>query len=222
METKKVVSIKKVGRGHVRNLCVNKNHTFVTSNGIVTHNCDLADARIMCLQSVLEGKPIFLPKLGKKIHPAKGFNVFATANTKGKGSDSGQFMGTNVMNEAFLDRFSITIEQSYPAAAIEKKIVSKYATDYFGHVLSLRDQTVCDNLVTWAQITRKSFLEGSIDELISTRRLIATVESYAIFGSNIEKSIEYATNRFDDDTKESFVELYKQIDSGMKTFEEDE
>jgi len=111
METKKVVSIKKVGRGHVRNLCVNKNHTFVTSNGIVTHNCDLADARIMCLQSVLEGKPIFLPKLGKKIHPAKGFNVFATANTKG----------------------------------IEKKIVSKYATDYFGHVLSLRDQTVCDN-----------------------------------------------------------------------------
>jgi len=189
---------------------------------LILDELDLADNKILILQGVLEGKPIFIPKLGKKVYPQPGFNVFATANTKGKGSDTGQFIGTNVMNEAFLDRFSITVEQSYPTPAIEKKILGQYAESYFGQKLDERDAKVCDNLVTWAQITRKSYLEGSIDELISTRRLIATVESYAIFGKDIKKSIEYATNRFDDDTKESFVELYQQIDEGMRTLDEDE
>jgi len=182
---------------------------------LILDELDLASVNVMALQAVLEGKPLFISKLGKKLKPAAGFTVFATANTKGKGSDNGQFIGANTMNEAFLDRFSITIEQSYPGAATEKKILNQYAKSYFGRELDDRDTKVCDNLVTWAQITRKSYLEGSIDELISTRRLIATVESYAIFGKNIEKSVKYAVNRFDDDTKESFIELYSQIDAGM-------
>jgi len=190
---------------------------------LILDEVDLADPnKVMVLQSVLEGKPIFIKKLGKRIAPAAGFNVFATANTKGKGSSDGRFMGTNSLNEAFLDRFAITIEQDYPGAAIEKRMLKGYAEAYTDEVLDERALEVIDHLVQWAQITRQSFKEESIDELISTRRLIATIESYFIFGENIKKSVEYATARFDDEMRETFVELYSQIDAGMRTFTENE
>jgi len=188
---------------------------------LILDELDLADSnKVVVLQAVLEGKPIFIKKLGKKLMPTPGFQVFATANTKGKGSDDGRFMGTNNLNEAFLDRFSITIEQPYPSAATELKILRNYAMD-FGTVDD-RTEEVLQNLVQWGKITRDTFLEGAIDELISTRRLVDTVKSYFIFGKDIQKSVNYATNRFNDDVKESFVELYQQIDAGLRKVEIDE
>jgi len=190
---------------------------------LILDEIDLADPnKVMVLQAVLEGKPIFIKKLGKRIAPTAGFTVFATANTKGKGSSDGRFMGTNSLNEAFLDRFAITIEQDYPGAAIEKRMLKGYAEAYTNDSVGERELEVIDHLVQWAQITRQSFNEESIDELISTRRLIATIESYFIFGKNIGKSIEYATARFDDDTRDTFNELYKQIDQGLRTFTPEE
>jgi len=185
---------------------------------LILDELDLADPnKVMVLQGVLEGKPIFIKKLGKKIKPAPGFTVFATANTKGKGSQNGQFIGTNNLNEAFLDRFSITVEQPYASAATELKILKNYALDFAQGKLEEREEEILKNLVQWGQITRDSFLEGSIDELISTRRLVDTVKSYFIFGKDIEKAIRYATNRFEDEVKESFQELYKQIDAGLRS-----
>jgi len=189
---------------------------------LILDEIDLADTnKVMVLQAVLEGKPIFIKKLGKRIKAEAGFTVFATANTKGKGSSDGRFMGTNTLNEAFLDRFAITIEQKYPTAAVEKKIMKGYAVAYPDKPLEERDEQVIDRLVQWAQITRQTFAEETMDELISTRRLIATIESYFIFGGNIAKAVEYSVARFDDDTKETFTELYKQIDEGLRTFEEE-
>jgi len=187
---------------------------------LILDEIDLASHNVMCLQAVLEGKPIFIKKLGKKIYPEKGFTVFATANTKGKGSHDGRFAGTNVLNEAFLDRFPITIEQNYPSLAIERKILAAYSKNFADEITD-RDSEIIENLVRWAQTTRKSFFEGSIDELVSTRRLVATLESYFIFG-DIKKAISYATNRFDEEIAESFVELYQQIDEGLVEFDEEE
>ena len=167
---------------------------------------DLASNKILCLQSILEGKGVFLKKIGKYVKPTKGFNVFATANTKGKGSDDGRFIGTNVLNEAFLERFPVTFEQSYPTPATEQKILEGVSLD-----LGMEDRDFCKRLVDWADIIRKTFYDGGIDEIISTRRLVHIIRSYSIFG-NKAKAIQVCVNRFDDDTKQSFLELYDKVD----------
>jgi hypothetical protein len=166
---------------------------------------DLASNKILCLQSILEGKGVFLKKTGKYVTPAPGFTVVATANTKGKGSDDGRFIGTNVLNEAFLERFALTFEQEYPTPAIEAKILSKMCDD---------DEFVT-RLVDWADIIRKTFNDGGIDEIISTRRLVHIINAYKIFGKRM-KAIQSCVNRFDDETKESFLSLYEKIDDKVE------
>jgi hypothetical protein len=171
---------------------------------------DLASNKILCLQSVLEGKGIFLKKIGRYVKPADGFNVFATANTKGKGSDDGRFIGTNVLNEAFLERFPVTFEQSYPAPATEQKILEGIALD-----LGVEDRDFCKRLVDWADIIRKTFYDGGIEEIISTRRLVHIIRAYSIFG-NKAKAIDVCTARFDDETKTAFIELYDKVDADFQ------
>jgi len=171
---------------------------------------DLASNKILCLQSVLEGKGVFLKKIGRFVKPAAGFNVIATANTKGKGSDDGRFIGTNVLNEAFLERFPVTFEQSYPAPATEQKILEGIALD-----LGVEDRDFCKRLVDWADIIRKTFYDGGIDEIISTRRLVHIIRAYSIFQDKA-KAIQVCVNRFDDETKQSFLELYDKVDADFK------
>ena len=171
---------------------------------------DLASNKILCLQSVLEGKGVFLKKIGRFITPTQGFNVVATANTKGKGSDDGRFIGTNVLNEAFLERFPVTFEQSYPAPAVEQKILEGIALD-----LGVEDRDFCKRLVDWADIIRKTFYDGGIEEIISTRRLVHIIRAYSIFG-NKAKAIDVCTARFDDETKQSFLELYDKVDADFQ------
>ena len=169
---------------------------------------DLASNKIMCLQPILEGSGVFVKKINKFVKPAQGFNVIATANTKGQGSDDGKFIGTNVLNEAFLERFPVTFEQTYPSVAIEKKILN--------HTLKASgksDVKFVDKLTTWADVIRKTYFDGGVDEIISTRRLVHITQAYAIFDNKM-KAIKMCTNRFDDDTKNSFVELYTKVDSG--------
>ena len=172
---------------------------------------DLASNKIMCLQSVLEGNGVFLKKIGKQIKPAAGFNVIATANTKGKGSDDGRFIGTNVLNEAFLERFPITFEQAYPTVAIETKILTKVAESLNIPMVSEHTDFI-KHLTDWADIIRKTFNDGGVDEVISTRRLVHIIKAYSIFGKK-DKAIKVCLNRFDDETKETFVELYDKIDA---------
>ena len=167
---------------------------------------DLASNKILCLQSILEGKGVFLKKIGKFVKPSAGFNVVATANTKGKGSDDGRFIGTNVLNEAFLERFPVTFEQSYPAPATEQKILEGVALD-----LGVEDREFCKRLVDWADIIRKTFYDGGIEEIISTRRLVHIVRAYSIFQDK-GKAIQVCVNRFDDETKQAFLELYDKVD----------
>ena len=169
---------------------------------------DLASNKIMCLQPILEGKGVFLKKINEYIEPAKGFNIIATANTKGKGSDDGRFIGTNVLNEAFLERFPITFEQSYPSVKIEQNIVLKVFDS-----LGIKDKEFAENLVKWADVIRKTFYDGGIDEIISTRRLVHIANAYAIFNNKM-KAIQVCTNRFDEDTKNSFLDLYTKVDAG--------
>ena len=172
---------------------------------------DLASNKIMCLQPILEGNGVFLKKINKFVKPAPGFNVIATANTKGQGSEDGKFIGTNILNEAFLERFPITVEQSYPTNKIESKILTNVMSE---KGLTKKDDTkFADNLITWADIIRKTFYEGGVDEIISTRRLVHIVEAYTIF-KNKMKAIEMCTNRFDVDTKTSFMDLYSKVDGG--------
>ena len=172
---------------------------------------DLASNKIMCLQPILEGNGVFLKKINRFVKPAKGFNVIATANTKGQGSDDGKFIGTNILNEAFLERFPITIEQAYPTNKIETKILLNVMSDK--GLSSAVDSEFASSLVTWADIIRKTYYEGGVDELISTRRLVHIVEAFSIF-KNKMKAIEMCTNRFDLDTKTSFLDLYTKIDGG--------
>jgi hypothetical protein len=168
---------------------------------------DLASNKILCLQSILEGKGVFLKKIGRFVKPSAGFTVVATANTKGKGSDDGRFIGTNVLNEAFLERFPVTFEQSYPAPATEQKILEGVALD-----LGVEDRDFCKRLVDWADIIRKTFYDGGIEEIISTRRLVHIIRAYSIFQDK-GKSIQVCVNRFDDETKQSFLELYDKVDA---------
>ena len=167
---------------------------------------DLASNKILCLQSILEGSGVFLKKIGRYVKPAKGFTVIATANTKGKGSDDGRFIGTNVLNEAFLERFPLTFEQEYPTPAIETKMLNNYCKE-----LDACDDKYIANLVTWADMIRRTFREGGVDEVISTRRLVHIIRAYAIF-SDRAKAIKVCLNRFDDETKQSFLDLYDKID----------
>jgi len=172
---------------------------------------DLASNKIMCLQPILEGNGVFLKKINKFIKPAPGFNVIATANTKGQGSEDGKFIGTNILNEAFLERFPITVEQSYPTNKIESKILNNVMSEK--GLTKKDDEKFSLNLITWADIIRKTFYEGGVDEIISTRRLVHIVEAYTIF-KNKMKAIEMCTNRFDVDTKTSFMDLYTKVDGG--------
>jgi hypothetical protein len=171
---------------------------------------DLASNKILCLQSILEGKGVFLKKIGKFVKPTAGFNVVATANTKGKGSDDGRFIGTNVLNEAFLERFPVTFEQSYPAPAVEQKILEGVALD-----LGVEDRDFCKRIVDWADIIRKTFYDGGIEEIISTRRLVHIIRAYSIFNDKA-KAIQVCTNRFDDETKQCFLELYDKVDADFQ------
>jgi hypothetical protein len=170
---------------------------------------DLASNKIMCLQPILEGSGVFVKKINRFVKPANGFNVVATANTKGQGSDDGKFIGTNVLNEAFLERFPITFEQSYPSVAIEQKIL----VNTYKNSTGKSDDDFCKKLVTWADVIRKTYFDGGVDEIISTRRLVHIIQAYAIFGKKM-KAVEVCTNRFDDDTKNSFIELYTKVDAG--------
>ena len=177
--------------------------------GLLLDECDLGSNKLLALQPVLEGKGVFLKKVNKWVKPKEGFNIYATANTKGKGSEDGRFIGTNILNEAFLERFAITIEQPYPTAAIEKKIVLG-SMEKYGSV----DEKFADNLVSWAEVIRKTFYDGGVDEVISTRRLDHISKAFAIFEDKM-KSLELCVSRFDEDTKESFLDLYTKIDAGV-------
>ena len=175
---------------------------------------DLASNKILCLQSILEGKGIFLKKIGRYVQPTAGFNVIATANTKGKGSDDGRFIGTNVLNEAFLERFCVTFEQEYPSANIEQKILEGLSLD-----LGIEDRKFCKHLCDWADIIRKTFYDGGVDEVISTRRLTHIIRAYSIFSDKV-KAIQICLNRFDAETKQSFMELYDKVDADVDIQEE--
>jgi hypothetical protein len=170
---------------------------------------DLASNKILCLQSILEGKGVFLKKIGRFVKPSAGFNVVATANTKGKGSDDGRFIGTNVLNEAFLERFPVTFEQSYPNPATEQKILEGIALD-----LGVEDRDFCKRLVDWADIIRKTFYDGGVEEIISTRRLVHIIRAFSIWKEK-SKAIQVCINRFDDETKQAFLDLYDKVDADV-------
>ena len=169
---------------------------------------DLASTKIMCLQPVLEGKGVFLKKINEWVECEEGFNIIATANTKGKGDETGNFIGAGVLNEAFLERFPITVEQEYPANSVEKKILNKVFDK-----LNVSDTEFVDKLVAWADIIRKTYVEGAIDELITTRRLVHISNAYAIFNMDRMKAIQMCVNRFDGETMTAMVDLYTKVDA---------
>tara|TARA_X000001036_G_scaffold115607_1_gene108844 strand:+ start:2378 stop:3616 length:1239 start_codon:yes stop_codon:yes gene_type:complete len=180
---------------------------------LILDEIDRGSNKLMCLQAILEGKPYFNKKSGEVITPATGFNVIATANTKGQGSDDGKFMGAQVLDEAFLERFAITVEQEYPSSVQEKKIIMNKMG-----VAECVDEDFADKLVMWADIIRKTFYEGGIDELVSTRRLEHIVKAYAMFSDRL-KAIQLCVNRFDTDTKTAFIDLYTKVDAGASVEE---
>jgi len=171
---------------------------------------DRGSNKLMCLQSVLEGKAYFNKKTGEVIKPEKGFNVIATANTKGRGTEDGRFIAAQILDEAFLERFPITIEQEYPSTTVEKKIVMN-KMEFYGKV----DEEFATMLINWADIIRKTFNEGGVDEIISTRRLVNIAQAYAIFNDR-DEAIGYCINRFDDDTKTAFKDLYTKMTAPPK------
>jgi len=177
---------------------------------------DLASNKIMCLQPVLEGNPLLIKKEGRIVRPKAGFTVMATANTKGKGSEDGRFIGTNILNEAFLERFPITMEQEYPSISVEKKIVTKLMTN-----LGCLDEEYAGKLVDWADLIRKTFYDGGVDEIIATRRLVHIVHAFSIFKDRM-KAIAMCVARFDDQTKETFMDLYSKLDEKVSMPSEDE
>jgi len=177
---------------------------------------DLASNKIMCLQPVLEGNPLLIKKEGRIVRPAPGFTVMATANTKGKGSEDGRFIGTNILNEAFLERFPVTVEQEYPSVSVEKKIVIKLMEN-----LGCVDEEYAGKLVDWADLIRKTFYDGGVDEIIATRRLVHIVHAFAIFKDRM-KAIAMCVARFDDQTKEVFMDLYSKLDEKVSVETESE
>ena len=177
---------------------------------------DLASNKIMCLQPVLEGNPLLIKKEGRIVRPKAGFTVMATANTKGKGSEDGRFIGTNILNEAFLERFPITMEQEYPSISVEKKIVTKLMTN-----LGCLDEEYAGKLVDWADLIRKTFYDGGVDEIIATRRLVHIIHAFAIFKDRM-KAIQMCTARFDEQTKETFMDLYSKLDETVSVPSDEE
>ena len=171
---------------------------------------DLASSKILCLQPILEGKGVFLKKINEWVHPADGFTIIATANTKGKGSESGAFVGTNVLNEAFIDRFAITLEQAYPPVTTETRIIK----NVFKSLGVKGEDDFATHLVNWADITRKTFYDGGVDEIIATRRLVHIANAFAIFGDRL-KAVELCISRFDEDTKLAFKDLYEKCDASV-------
>jgi hypothetical protein len=176
---------------------------------------DRATNKIMCLQGILEGKPVLVKKTGEVVEPNPGFNVIATANTKGKGSEDGRFTAASIIDDAFLERFTVAIDQAFPSQSVEKKIVAKHM-EKFGKT----DVEFAEKLVSWADIIRKTFYDDGVDEVISTRRLCHIVQTFSIFDNKM-KAIELCIARFDDDTKAAFLDLYTKVDSGV-TFETEE
>ena len=170
---------------------------------------DLASNKIMCLQPVLEGSSVYIKKIGKWVHPTEGFTIIATANTKGQGSEDGRFIGTNVMNESFLERFPVTVEQTYPTNKIEEKILTNELAKH-----DKVDSEYVGNLVKWADVIRKSFYEGACDEIISTCRLVHITNAFSIFDDKL-KAISLCISRFDAETKETFLDLYTKVDDGI-------
>ena len=180
---------------------------------LILDEVDRGSNKLMCLQAILEGKPYFNKKTGETVTPAPGFNLVATANTKGRGSDDGKFISANILDEAFLERFAITVEQEYPTLATEKKIVLK-KMEKVNNV----DEEFATHLVTWSDVIRKTYYEGAIDELISTRRLEHIVNAFAVF-SDKQKAVQLCVNRFDEDTKEAFIDLYAKVDPSVELAE---
>lgn len=174
---------------------------------LLIDECDRGSNKLMCLQAIMEGKSYFNKKTGEVVHPAPGFNIIATANTKGKGADDGRFIAAQIIDDAFLERFAITVEQDFPDLKIEKKILKNKMTE-----LECLDEEYIDRLTSWAEIIRKTFEEGGVDELISTRRLIHIVKAYAMFKDRV-KAIELCVNRFDAETKSAFLDLYSKVDA---------
>ena len=172
---------------------------------------DRGSNKLMCLQAVLEGNPLYIKKTGAVVHPATGFNIIATANTKGRGSDDGRFTGAKILDEAFLERFVATIDQNYPSVSTERKIVIN-AMKHFGEV----DEDFAEKLVTWSEIIRKTYADGGVDDVISTRRLVHVVRTNCIFNDRA-KSINMCISRFDEDTRAAFLDLYTKVDSTTKT-----
>jgi MoxR-like ATPase len=175
---------------------------------------DRGSNKIMCLQGVLEGKPIMIKKTGEVIKPAEGFNVISTANTKGQGSEDGRFIAATIIDEAFLERFTITLEQPYPSMAIEKKIIIKHMDKF-----DCKDTDFADRLTQWSETIRKTFEDGGVDDIVSTRRLCHIVQTFSIFDDRT-KSIDLCISRFDNDTKEAFKDLYALIDDTTSTEDE--
>jgi MoxR-like ATPase len=176
---------------------------------LLVDEIDRGSNKLMCLQGILEGKPFMIKKTGEVIIPAPGFNVIATANTKGQGDDAGRFIAATIIDEAFLERFTITLEQPYPNATVEKKIVANHMSKF-----GVNDADFTEKLVQWGQAIRKTFEDGGIDEIISTRRLCHIVQTFSIFGDRM-KAIELCVNRFDSDTRSGFMDLYSKIDAGI-------
>jgi hypothetical protein len=169
---------------------------------------DRGSNKIMCLQGVLEGKPVLIKKTGEVINPSNGFNVIATANTKGKGSEDGRFIAATIIDEAFLERFTITLEQPYPSSNVERKIIINHMKKF-----NCLDEAFADNLTVWSETIRKTFADGGVDEIISTRRLCHIVQSFSIFGDKL-KAIQLCVSRFDEDTRDGFLDLYTKVDAG--------
>lgn len=174
---------------------------------LLIDECDRGSNKLMCMQAIMEGKPYLNKKTGEVVHPAAGFNIIATANTKGQGTDDGRFIAAQIIDEAFLERFAITVEQEFPSSTIEKKIVINKMTE-----LNCLDEDFATKLVTWGEIIRKTYADGGVDELISTRRLLHIVKAFAMFNNRL-KAIELCINRFNDETKTAFKDLYTKVDA---------
>jgi len=176
---------------------------------------DCGTPKLMCLQPILEGEPVYLKKMNQIIHPVPGFNIIACANTKGQGDENGKFVGTNMLNEAFLERFAITIEQDYPGENDERKILMKQM-EFNLKTVEQDDAEFVNCLIKWASAVRKTYKEGGIQDVITTRRLVLICKSYAIFRKDRKKAIEMAVARFDTDTKASFLEFYAAVDANFR------
>lgn len=181
---------------------------------VILDEIDRGSNKLMCLQAILEGKPYFNKKTGELVHAAPGFNVIATANTKGRGTEDGKFIAAQILDEAFLERFPITHEQEYPASSVERKIILNNMA-----VVGAVDEDFADKLVTWSEIIRKTYLEGGIDELVSTRRLVHIVRAFSMFKDRA-KAIKLCINRFDAETKAAFLDLYTKVDVSAVTTEQ--